>query len=633
MMEIIRNGAKSWIVKVLIIAPLVLAFAIWGIEDMLRGFSAGSIAKVGDREIEAQRFQTNYNLQLAMISQRYRQRLTPQQANALGIPNQVLSRMINAAAIEQHGQKLGLAVSDEALARDIQRDPIFQDSSGNFDRNQFMGLLYQSDMNEGQYVLDRRASTIRDHITLSMLESVHVPKALVELTNRYENETRKVRYLVLPKAKPETVAAPDEKTLTDFYEARKTSFRTPEFRKITLLQITADDVRKTLNIPETELRQLYESQKSSYETPERRRIQQIAFQDKEKAAAAAKEIAEGKDFLEVAKATGAKDKDINLGVLSQREMIDPKIAEAAFKLEKDKVSEPIEGQFTTVLLRVTEITPGATRSFEEVKDQVRTQLVNQRLGTEIQRLHDLVDEARLAGKSAKDIANELKVSFREIPAISRDGRGEDGEAILTGPDTANIMQTAFEAIVGVENEVVERRDGGYAWIDLQGTTEAKQREFADVKDEVLAAWRSRQVEDQIREKAQAFVDRLGKGETLDALAKDAGVEIKTTDAFKRNDRPEGIPQSVVAQAFTLSKGGGSAAPTPENDGRIVFEVADVIAAPALTDETREELETRLLRSRQTDVLSEYVQKLRNELTVTVNQQAVNRLLGITEPDA
>lgn len=629
MMEAIRNGAQSWIVKVLIIAPLVLAFAIWGIEDMLRGHSAGSVARVGDREIEAQRFQTNYNIQLNLISQQYRQRLTPQQSNALGIPNQVLTRMINASAIEQHGAKLGLAVSDEALARDIQRDPIFHDTSGNFDRGQFLGLLYQSDLNEGQYVQERRATTIRDHITLSMLESVHVPKALIELTNTYDNETRKVRYFTLPKDKPETVAAPDDAKLKEFYEARKTSFRTPEYRKITLLQITAEDVRKTIEIPDTEARQLYDSQKANYETPERRRIEQIAFSDKEKAAAAAKEIAEGKDFLEVAKASGAKVADVNLGVLAKSQMIDPKIAEAAFALAKDTVSEPVDGQFTTVLLRVTEIQEGETKTFDEVKEQVRTQLVNQKLGAEIQRLHDLVDEAKLAGKPAKEIASEYKISFQEIPAITRNGLDEKGEPVLTGPDLASIMQTTFEGSVGVENEVVERRDNGYAWVEIQGVTEAKQRAFNDVKDDVLAAWRARQVEDGVREKAQKLVDRLGKGETLEAIAKDIDAEIKTSDAFKRTGRPEGLPATVVAQAFTLAKDGGSAAPTSDNDGRIIFQVSEVIDAPALTEETTTEIRQRLLRNRQTEVLSEYVQKLRQEMTVSINEPAVNRLLGIT----
>ncbi|MEO1794253.1 MAG: SurA N-terminal domain-containing protein, partial [Pseudomonadota bacterium] len=64
MMEAIRKGASSWIVKIIVIVPLILAFAIWGIEDMLRGGSYGALATVGEREVNADQFRDNYNEQI-----------------------------------------------------------------------------------------------------------------------------------------------------------------------------------------------------------------------------------------------------------------------------------------------------------------------------------------------------------------------------------------------------------------------------------------------------------------------------------------------------------------------------------------------------------------------------------------
>jgi len=156
MMEAIRKGASSTIVKIVIIAPLVLAFAIWGIEDMIRGSTVGSLAKVGSEEITAEEFRNTYNVRLNALSRRLRTRLTPQQSQAFGLPKSVLDQLIAAKAVDQEAQKLGLAISQDALVRDIQRDPYFHDSSGQFSQALLVQALRQVGMSEAQ-ILEQRS--------------------------------------------------------------------------------------------------------------------------------------------------------------------------------------------------------------------------------------------------------------------------------------------------------------------------------------------------------------------------------------------------------------------------------------------------------------------------------------------
>ena len=56
-----------------------------------------------------------------------------------------------------------------------------------------------------------------------------------------------------------------------------------------------------------------------------------------------KAIAGGKSFADAAKEAGAKESDIDLGLLTEGRLIDPKIADAAFSLDKDKVSDAGRG--------------------------------------------------------------------------------------------------------------------------------------------------------------------------------------------------------------------------------------------------------------------------------------------------
>ena len=69
--------------------------------------------------------------------------------------------------------------------------------------------------------------------------------------------------------------------------------------------------------------------------------------------------------MAVAKEQDLTEADIDLGTLSQAEFADPTIAEAAFNLEPNTVSEPVTGKLgSVVLLRVTAIQPGKTPTFD-----------------------------------------------------------------------------------------------------------------------------------------------------------------------------------------------------------------------------------------------------------------------------
>ncbi len=75
-------------------------------------------------------------------------------------------------------------------------------------------------------------------------------------------------------------------------------------------------------------------------------------------------------------------------------MIDPKIADVAFSLEKDKYSDVVEGRFATVILRVTQIEPGVTHTLADVKDQVRDKLATEKAKNDLQNKRDEIEDSR-----------------------------------------------------------------------------------------------------------------------------------------------------------------------------------------------------------------------------------------------
>ena len=59
MLDQLRQGAQGWVSK-LLMALLVLSFAIWGIGGF-QGYRAGTLATVGDQEVTMQEFARVYD--------------------------------------------------------------------------------------------------------------------------------------------------------------------------------------------------------------------------------------------------------------------------------------------------------------------------------------------------------------------------------------------------------------------------------------------------------------------------------------------------------------------------------------------------------------------------------------------
>lgn len=627
MLEAMRRGAQTPVAK-LLFGLLCVSFAIWGVADVFNGWGRGYVAKVGHTEISAEEFRRSYQDELDRISRQTKQRLSAEQGHTFGLDRQVLAQMIAGAAVEAHADQLGLALSDKALAEGIQTDPNFQ-TNGKFDRQGFEGLLRQIGLTEQGFLELRRKDELRGAIIGALLKSQTVPKPLFDLMHAYNQEKRVIEWI---KIDPDavTVAEPDEATLKKRYEDDKAKYMTPEYRKVQVLMLTADDLKKDTVISDDEIAKAYEDDKDSYNTPEQRRVQQIAFKDRAAAELALKALRDGtKTFADVAKEAGAKDTDVDLGLITKKALIDPKVADVAFSLEKDKYSDVIDGRFATVIVRVTQIEPGTTRSLADVKDQVRDKLATDKAHSDLQNKRDEVEDARLAGKTLKEVADQLKLGFKEIPATDATGLAPDGKPVMETPDIRKIVARAF-APDSNDDSAVDLSNDGYAWVNVLSTEAPKQKSYDDVKDDVKKDYMSSEHHRLIDELAKKMADKVSAGEPMTSLEAEAKSKVEKTEPITRKTIPQSITQAMVTQAFALPKDKAGHGPSSDNTTEIVFRVADVIpaAAPSLTE--TDELTRRLQDELANQTLSEYTEALKNRYGTSVNQVELNSAIGVSQ---
>ena len=85
MLEKLRTAAGTWVAKLLLLI-LVVAFATWGISGQLTQNAGGNtVVFAGDSTVSTTEYRLAYDLQLNTLSQRFGQRLTREQAKALGV--------------------------------------------------------------------------------------------------------------------------------------------------------------------------------------------------------------------------------------------------------------------------------------------------------------------------------------------------------------------------------------------------------------------------------------------------------------------------------------------------------------------------------------------------------------------
>ncbi len=556
--------------------------------------------------------------------------LSLQEARALGLDRQVLERLIGGAAVDNHAKALHLGISDAALLEQIMNDPAFKDGTGNFSPGVFAQALQSINMNEAGYLNSLRERNLRRQILTTIGKVVNSPEILINALNSFNGETRTLRYVLVPASVAGTIPDPTEEDLKGYYENHQTKFTQPEFRKVGVLAVTPDTVKDQVTITEADLKAAYEANKDKLGNPEKRHVQQIPFPDLAAANAAYQKIQSGTDFVALAKEMNLAETDIDLGTLSRAELADPAIADAAFKLEVNKVSEPVSGKLgNVVLLRVTAIEPGKTPTFEEAKPELEKKLLKERAAGAIFDLHDKIEDQLASGARLSEVADKLKLNYVLIDEVNREGRKPDG-SVVTLPAQKDLLNAVFATDTGVENDPIDAKDEGVIWYEVLGVVPSQVKPFDQVKEEVAKDWRADEIRTKVAKYAQDLVTSLNGGKTLEDIAKDLNVEVLTSDPLKRDGMTVNLLPPAVAQAFTLPEKGYGSAPSAIEEGRVVFQVDKVTPPQPLDAASADRLKQQLGLLISEDNIAEYFSALETRYGVKINQPALAKLIGSDE---
>ncbi|MBQ3410907.1 MAG: peptidylprolyl isomerase PrsA, partial [Bacillus sp. (in: Bacteria)] len=146
----------------------------------------------------------------------------------------------------------------------------------------------------------------------------------------------------------------------------------------------------------------------------------ILVKDEATAKKVKEELGQGKSFEELAKQysedTGSKEKGGDLGFFGPGKMV-KEFEEAAYKLKKDEVSEPVKSQFGYHIIKVTDIKE-PEKSFEQSKADIKKEIV-QKKAQDGAFMNDLMmkeikkADVKVDDKDLKDLFEEKKTDAKK----------------------------------------------------------------------------------------------------------------------------------------------------------------------------------------------------------------------------
>ncbi|MBW8317922.1 MAG: SurA N-terminal domain-containing protein [Arenimonas sp.] len=627
MLEVLRKGARTLVAKMLMLL-LVASFGIWGISASLFNTATDTVISVGDQKVSASEFSLAYQRQLAELGRRFGTQLTTEQAKAFGVPSQVYAQLAAGAALDQLSQDMNLGLSKDRLAQLIAEDPAFKTDTGQFDRNLFTTRLRNAGLREDDYILERSKVAIRSQIVEATSDGFVAPKTLVDALKAYRNQTRDVSYLLLTNANIDPIKAPDETTLAAWFETVKARYRAPEYRSFSYVKLEPSDIADKAAISDEAIRQDYEARKKTYEIAGTRTIEQLSFETREMAEAASAELKSGMSFDQLVSDQGKTASDVLLGEFSREKLPDPVLADAAFAVTAEgATTDVVDGALGPVILRITNINEGRTRTLDDVREEIREALAEAAAVEDIATVHDQFEDLRAGGSTLEEAATQLNLKPVTVKASDRNGKDEAEADVPDLPERAALLAEVFQTDVGVEALPVNIGNDGFIWLEVKDIVAERDRTLDEVREKAMADWTAEQQKIALGAKAESLKVRAAEGETLEAIAAELGIAVETKVGIRRQTEDAVLGPAAVTAAFGGAVGMVASAPGADPETQILLKVTDVKDQPATDALGNEDAQiSEIANAAGDDILDQMVNRLQDDYGVTINQQLAEQAM-------
>ena len=619
MLDLLRRNASGPFGLTLIIL-LVLAFSVWGIGDIFRNYDVGTLARIGDREVDSQEFLFRYNREINRISNELERFVSNEEARDSGIDIQILTNLLVEKTLNSSADKMKLRPSDNSLTERLKNTNSFRNAFNQFDKNVFNQVLRQNGITEDLFFSMERDSIAQAQIYRALFENLNISKEFSNLIHRFQNEDRSVDYLVL-NTNTENVDPYEinNQELLNYYNNNKDNYKSESKRDFTLLTLLKSEISSLIEVEEEIIKEIYENNLSDYETPEKRTYYVIPFNSSEEVNSALNNFKENTDINNIIVSRGLSVEDVLQSSLSLEEGLNDAISNKAFEVDKNILAGPVQGPFGPTLIYVTKIESSLKKTFLEVKEKIEQDYKSEETQDKIYEIYNVIEDQRAAGLTFEEIALENNLKLSQYSSVNNNGSNFSNSNIdLTLKNS--IIETIFDSDIGLEMDPLEDQNGNVVFIRVDNIDEERLLNFDNVQNEVRSDIINQRQKKDLEDISLQYLDDINNNiNNLEQISDNLNVAILKRDNLSRYSFDEVFSRSAIEEIFKTNVNKAFKANVGIGDSIIIGLVTKI------SIEEQKESDIEALNQRNED-------NLKNELLIILSEELQKELSSEVYPE-
>ncbi len=374
MLRFIRRKSQSIVVQGIVLV-IAIVFILWGGSRNL-GSNYNSAVTVNGKKVSLKEYDQAYKREAERLRQQFGGQIPKGLLEQLNLKGQVIENLVQRELIRQAGEKMGLEVAPEAVAREVMQAEYFK-KDGQFDKELYEKVLRSNNLTPSMYEKGIREDLTIRQVVNNVNSFAVLPDSEIKLWQNLLGEKIKLAVLSFKSKDFEDKVVVDDDILAPWYEKRKSQYAAGKKVKLKYLVFTGEDGagKKDKNKAFAEVSQAFED------------IMNIGSLDKY-----------------------AQEKNIDIKIsdyLSRDEIVSElpsgvALADAAFKLNKGELSSTIELADGYAIIFVDDIKESAPPALAEVRDRVeadfrREKAVDLARATAIKKLAESKEGGKIEG--------------------------------------------------------------------------------------------------------------------------------------------------------------------------------------------------------------------------------------------
>jgi len=486
-MDSLRNFLTGYRLAI-IIALLAIPFVFLGSSSLGTVFG-GSLGSINGEEVSEVDYQFAANMRASMLKEEY-----GEEFNFNELDEEIQIALIKQELIAQkvflsEARSLGLINDEETNIQKklIINDQAYKDESGNFSETIFESLANQNGFSKSDYIeFSSNLNSVQKYKASLSNSTFQLPSEIQNLASILEKKVD-VDFIKIDFQELKNNIKNSLEDQVAYYNNNKELFLSDELRSFDYFVLSADDYKDKVNIPTNYTSDYYEDYVSRASASEQQRISHVMvdksnYNSDSEAQSMIESINQnlqsGSSFEDIVSQSSedivTKDNGGDLEYFDD-EVFPVEFGDALKGLGEGELTSIIELESSFHILKVTEVTKDEIRSFEDISEEVVSELISSESLALLNDDYSQLDDLALEGRSFVDLADfvNAKILSGNLQAFSS----------LTDLDQ-DVKNIIFDELTELNLPKVIDLDGSIYVVAITEIKNPELKIFSDVQTEV-----------------------------------------------------------------------------------------------------------------------------------------------------